>query len=88
VVYEMKDGIPGMKFTADGRNGWTPVRKRHCPKCHDNGVFLLTQKAVVVTLTFHVVGGLSTVSVMSESLSQECNMVSYCAQSCGLKTEN
>ena len=30
VVYEMKDGIPGMKFTADGRDGWTPVRKRRC----------------------------------------------------------
>ena len=28
VVYEMKDGIPGMKFTAGGRDGWTPVRKR------------------------------------------------------------
>jgi len=26
----MKDGIPGMKFTADGRDGWTPVRKRCC----------------------------------------------------------
>ena len=30
VVYEMKDGIPGMKFTAGGRDGWTPVRKRRC----------------------------------------------------------
>ena len=26
----MKDGIPGMTFTADGRDGWTPVRKRCC----------------------------------------------------------
>ena len=29
-VYEMKDGIPGMKFTVDGRDGWIPVRKRCC----------------------------------------------------------
>ena len=26
----MKDGVPGMKFTVDGSDGWTPVRKRRC----------------------------------------------------------
>ena len=30
VAYEMKDGVPGMKFTVDGSDGWTPVRKRRC----------------------------------------------------------
>ena len=30
VAYEMKDGVPGMKCTVDGSDGWTPVRKRRC----------------------------------------------------------
>ena len=30
VAYEVKDGVPGRKFTVDGSDGWTPVRKRRC----------------------------------------------------------
>ena len=30
VAYEMKDGVPGVKFTVEGSDGWTPVRKRRC----------------------------------------------------------
>ena len=63
VAYEMKDGVPGMKFTVDGSDGWTPVRKRRAdlsPKC----VLHLTQKAAAVTLMCRVLDWSSTVCVM------------------------
>ena len=43
---------------------WGRDAAKQSPKCHDNGVFLPTQKAVVVTLTCRVVDGLSTVCMM------------------------
>lgn len=51
----MKDGIPSMKCTVDGSDGWTlhmHVGKdadKSSPKCHNHGVLRPTQKAVAVT---------------------------------------
>ena len=30
VAYELKDSVPGMKFTVGGSDGCAPVRKRRC----------------------------------------------------------
>jgi len=36
VTYEMRDDLPGVKFTRDGHTEWTPIQKRDTDKATDH----------------------------------------------------